>query len=521
MKKSLLYSLFAVAFTLPTTANAQPACTKTIYNCNANLTEEQFADSNITIIINKPYAKPSALDIAPDASYASDCPETSACSKNGASLIVDIYFPKASVHNYNTCALPAIFLIHPGGFSDCSNKDQGGMAVYAAEFAKRGFVVFNVEYRRGHLLDPNAAYKSASNILSMYHAFQDLRGAIRSAIQMQQDGSFSNFKFDTAFIFLGGAGTTLMNTAYYNQKMMDEIMPGAKQALGPVNADYYYGDTALKFTIKGVLNLWGSMIATLKKSFLNYFLQQKETMAPLISFHGVLDTYSHYNEELIRFSQWPYNRDSICLLTGANTFVLKDDNGASPDLKTYGSQNIYDYFVKTFKIPAELYLDCHMHHGLDDNTGFGTGTTDIPEVQKYIVQRAVTFFQAVVNIRASQLNTTRFVDCENFRFGCAARNNNNACSNKDSCASLAAAKGFDQGKGILFTIYKTNNNSLSIHFASAGKRNISIYTFNGELVKSFNTQKAAEDISLPSSSEEIYFIKIREDDTEVSKTIML
>lgn len=490
-------------------AKGQSACSKTIFNCNADLTQEQFPESSINVIINISYAKPGATSIAPDASYVNECWQGIACRKDGSNLKFDVYYPSSEVHNYSQCKLPVIFLIHPGGFSECSSKDQPGIVLYSKELAKRGFVVFNTEYRVGHKLDPDLSRKSASYILSMYRGFQDLRGAIRSAIAMQAQGLFTSFSFDTAYIFLGGAGTVPMNTAYYNQQMMDEIVPELKTSLGPLNANYYFGDTTVKYRISGVMNLWGSAMASLNNNFAQHFLNKE--IAPLISFHGVLDENSRYDFENILFSKAPYHADSTCLENNAPALILEKGNDNRIDMKTYGSQYIYDFFKNNLRIPTELYLDCHMHHGLDDNSGFGIGTTDIPTVQKYIIQRVVSFFQAVVSGRASRLKTTRFVNCENYRYGCTTRDNHNYC-NKDSICPLEDSYTTVIEKQLhavpFFTVVHHEKNTIRITQEYPQQATLLIYDYYGILKDKVSTQNKDTYIRLTPSAGNIYIIQM-------------
>ncbi len=79
-----------------------------------------------------------------------------------------------------------------------------------------------------------------------------------------------------------------------------------------------------------------------------------------------------------------------------------------------------------------------MGHGLDkDCTGvgcytseFGTGLGTLNDVVIYIVQRAATFFQAVINNKTGNLTRKIFVECENKRKKCSGTNtnDNNDCT---------------------------------------------------------------------------------------------
>ena len=71
-----------------------------------------------------------------------------------------------------------------------------------------------------------------------------------------------------------------------------------------------------------------------------------------------------------------------------------------------------------------------MKHGLNNTSNFGTDinvqnnkTLIIP----YLVERAASFFQAVTNNIATNLQDTKFVDCENYRYGCSVVSNHANC----------------------------------------------------------------------------------------------
>lgn len=103
-----------------------------------------------------------------------------------------------------------------------------------------------------------------------------------------------------------------------------------------------------------------------------------------------------------------------------------------------GSQNIYE-MLRRKQVFTEFYLDIQMKHGLTKPpytianpfvSNFGTSANDITSANLYIVQRACTFFQAVMNnptFAAAHIKTTKFVECENYRNTCDTTNYNNSC----------------------------------------------------------------------------------------------
>ena len=420
----------------------------TIFNCNLDLRASVFS---IDSQMNVNYAKhnPAFSDVE----YFADCNGfvSTYCKADTSLLFYNVYYPKN--HNYNSSKLPAVIVFHSGAFSDCSPLDSTTESnKICREFAKRGFVAFNVSYRTGTMIDfIDRKYISSQQVLAVYRAVQDARGSVRSIIKRETKRKQFNdpYSFDTSNIFLAGqsAGSSIvLNLAYYQtQAMIDSASSGAGAVLGSINADYYYGDSTIQYQkkIKGVMNMWGNVFLPL--STLPHptdFFAANINNPPLISFHGLLDSIAPYGITDIyyapnNFLHSTFNSETHCLVSGNRYRLYPKTPG--PDMYASGSYNIYN-FLKQKKIPAELYLDCQMGHGLDDTkdpllfkSDFGTGITRHDSVNVYMVQRASVFFQAVVNNIAKDLGTSKFTECENKRFGCSTKNDNNGCSNKDSC----------------------------------------------------------------------------------------
>ncbi len=398
-----------------------------------------------------------------DPEYSNDCgidTNYDICLTNAADeLKYQVYFPDNSVYTkaqYNSCPLPVVILFHPGGFSVCSeafgknayDTVTAQMPKYCMDFARRGYVAINVEYRRGQLPEPEKYY-SVQQVLIYYMAFQDGRGMLRTAIHNQRNATSNDkFQIDTNWIFVGGAsaGAAIsLHLGYYpTQEMNDEIFPGLRTNMGTLNQDYYVGDTTIEYfsKIKGVMSLWGNGFLPLAyNDEPDSFFENNDNFPALIAFHGLLDDVAAYRKEDVFFTnQTTPNRKSVntCLRNGG-TYTLP---GIPPtkDLLTIGPDLIYQYFGNLLNM--EYYLDCNMPHGLDSGctgtpctykTEFGTGLTSRDAVVRYIVQRSATYFQAVINDIAASLNDSKFVNCENYRSGCSTTDNNAGCTNNDSC----------------------------------------------------------------------------------------
>lgn len=214
------------------------------------------------------------------------CDDTNNHITDESALRYLAYFPlKASTefpngHDYGTKPLPCVAFFHAGGFQECADFEGGVLATMSKSFARKGFIAITVEYRAGRRKDDvDPSRTSAQQHIAPYRAIQDARGALRSIMKRntvaegQHNGSFI---INPDQFFIGGmsAGsiTALGATYYRNQSMINQAFPTTsasltiEQALGNIDADYYYGDLPnpptipnYRPTIRGVLNCWGGI----------------------------------------------------------------------------------------------------------------------------------------------------------------------------------------------------------------------------------------------------------------------
>jgi hypothetical protein len=504
--------------------NVKAQCENTIFNCSANLTREQFSDKQIIISLNNSYSGSSAKQY--DVNYydkkdpfLTDCgtPSKYECSADGAVLTYDVYYPNKMIYTcYKTQPLPVIFLFPGGGFSDCID-DSEGTADYCMAFAKRGFVAINVNYRKGRIKDPTEAM-SASWLLAMYRAFQDGRGAIRTVIA--RNDTNSNYIIDTNNIFIGGVsagGEIALNIAYTpNEIQNEQIFPGVKDVLGPIDDDIYAGKSSIHFAIKGVLNLWSAAFLTASKKPADV-LRQNAFNPPLIAFHGVEDLTLYSNTTKVPLSKKaPYNSETKCLLKDSSkSFQTYKLPSGMRTLYQTGSSGLYDIFTKqlTLAVPAELYLDSDMGHGLGirSDFGFGDGRIDRNSLKVYIVQRAATFFQAVVNGKAGLLRTTKFEDCVNYRIK-ACKNINlkdtNSCSIRSSLTqSSSELNMYKNDRRGLYKLMQLNK-IIYLRFETPGNASITMYNMNGTAVKKMNSNFSDAVMNCNELSSGVYIVMV-------------
>ena len=454
MKTIWLALLFSLNFCM---LQAQsPLADSTPAKCKWNLTGTIY---DTFYVQSRSYAKTNFPSNFQDVSYAGDstnnCHPVSYCSGADSALVYDVYYPD---YSYNNLKLPCVILLHAGGFSECTDLQLPEIKKICGHFARRGFIVFNVEYRRGSIGDDNKKYESVQQVLSQYRAYQDARGAIRSIIKRQRKHniwSVDHYQIDTTKIFVGGmsaGAVAALNAAWYTDSMVYAIFPspaGAptiKDALGSINANFYYGDTTINYQqgIIGAISMWGGirMPQSVAGNQSAFFVNAHRT--PFIAFHGVKDKTIPYfiNPAQDIYLSPPthagFYTESTCVI---NAYSVDGDRDAAKLIVGSGLNmyNIWNTLDTTML--KELYPDCQMKHGLDKDcptcnfhSEFGTGLMSIDSVGIYMVQRAATLFQNIM--AGKQPNEigppSIFTECENTRVRCAGPPDPQ-CNNTDGC----------------------------------------------------------------------------------------
>jgi len=513
----------------------------------ANLINEVYSDSQIikpNSTNNPPvnYAKPGIQIL--DVKYIKDslsgggknhgCNTVNNCTDGSANLVYEVYYPNITYSD--TKKLSAFIFFHDGGFSDCTNFHSTATQTYCIEFAKRGFVVFNVEYRKGKVEDSIGKYTSASRFLALYRSIQDARGAIRTIVSRELS-KVTPYRINVHRIFLGGpsSGAVMALLAgCYNSTMINQIFPNVSSRLGAIDINNYLGNASKSsYTIKGILSLWGEAYVPL--SFASNpagFFSQNSKRPSLISFHGGSDPVVKIDSGSLFFSPSisSYNSESLC---ANGTYKLPDNGANKGDLKSYGSRGLYNIFKTSLGIKCELYTDCDMAHSLNESTsdfGLANGNASAvtnKQVQIYIVQRAATFFQYLVNASfPSTLRHTKFVDCLNTRFGCNS-DSGTTCSETATCNTSRISSINDQQKlpakketNKLFTVTEINK-TIYIKFYKPENSKIFLFNINGVPVKNLQTSGSQVVLAGTDLSSGVYLLKvIQGTQTQVTKIIL-
>ncbi len=445
-------------------------CDTANLDSSLDLTEAIFNDIHIDTLS---YAKNPLPSLFRDVKYVGDAygkppgcdpPEADECLNDGSTLKYYAYYPKD--HNYAACPLRAIILAHAGGFAECSSLDLPGINNISLFLAQRGFVVFNVEYRRGVMLDSaNLSNTSVQQYKAPYLAEQDIKGFFRSMIKRERNKSQFNdyWRIDTNNIYMGGMSAgdyAILNVAWYSDSMNNALYAppitsgNIQYALGSPDVDFYYGEPDLDFysyyqpKIKAVLSMWGAI--PMPYNTYNKLNQQPSFFAnahltPAILFHGYMDYVFPLIDSMpysqnVNLSPPPqngkkdYNSTDFCIRNDKGSFSVNPYSD-TPDIINGSSYNMYR-ILKFYNKTCEIYVDCSMGHGLDkDGIGyssdFGTGDTSQIQTELYMAQRFAIFIQKKIHPPSNYGNTI-FVDCENTSKNC---NTNTNCTNR-SCGEL-------------------------------------------------------------------------------------
>ncbi|MBS0011350.1 MAG: prolyl oligopeptidase family serine peptidase [Bacteroidales bacterium] len=197
-------------------------------------------------------------------------------------LDLDIYSPKKMIDSLNK--RPLIMLIHGG-----SSGDKSKMERYCPLFAQRGFVVANINRRMGK--KKGSGYSEI--LVEAYRIVQDAHAALRFLSNHAQD-----YGIDTGAVFIGGVSAgalTSTGIAYMNQQDFDHQYPKVTGLLRRM--DNSTNEISAKFTIRGVINMWGQIADT-------SFISKEEAIGiPMIIFHSTADSSLSPYEKAIELAK--------------------------------------------------------------------------------------------------------------------------------------------------------------------------------------------------------------------------
>lgn len=192
-----------------------------------------------------------------------------------ASLKLDIYMPNQLV-NYQR---PAILVLHGGGFL-FGNKEDSIVVALSQFYARRGYVVYNANYRTG-MTTPNQINAGKA----YYRAIQDAKSCVRYIRKTGVD-----IGVDTSQIFITGVSAgalTSIGTAYLDQNEIPSFINYSTLGL----LDDASGNIGYSSNVKAVVSISGGVYDTT-----TIFDNETE---PLYSFHGTADGVIPYYSGLV------------------------------------------------------------------------------------------------------------------------------------------------------------------------------------------------------------------------------
>lgn len=129
-------------------------------------------------------------------------------------------------------------------------------------------------------------------------------------------------------------------------------------------------------------------------------------------------------------------KKNFCLVN-AGSFKIRNSN--NPVVKQGSAYNLYNNILKELNRFTELYEDSNAGHGLGGGVNYGfTGSFTQQDLVRYIVVRAVVFFQTIMSFQLSNPTTfppfgyrsnSYFKDCINNRI-CSNPNSDYTCLEK-------------------------------------------------------------------------------------------
>jgi hypothetical protein len=196
-------------------------------------------------------------------------------------LLMDVYYPSPAIDEVEE--RPFILNIHGGGFIA---GDKNELTFQSVEFAKRGFVVANINYRLGWNCDNVLCINCFSSNMqkAIYCAVQDARAALRYCVD-----NATEWGIDTDWIFVNGqsAGSiTGLHTTFWNQQEADaQVADGFSAEVGLLDAAG--NNSTSTYSVKGLVNQCGAMAERAD--------MDDQPSIPVISFHDGNDCVVPYN----------------------------------------------------------------------------------------------------------------------------------------------------------------------------------------------------------------------------------
>jgi alpha/beta superfamily hydrolase len=410
---------------------------------------------------------------------------------NPVTLTMDIYKPKAD----SNCLRPVVVLVHGGAWIGGSKNDVD-LVVMSREFAKRGWVVANINYRLGthkasnyvmyalcntNLSQPCAYIADSAEVLrANFRGMQDAKGAIRF---MKNRNSIDSSDVNNVFIAGESAGGFISLAAAFSDQASEKPaacfaianapVPSASLAtygcisnqnslarpdLGSIDGNLHLG--IFDASVKGVGNIFGAVFD------LNVFQQASGNSPAVYLFHQGSDVVVNYNYgKILGRTSWEcYAQTNLCQTYYFYPFA-------------YGSEGIRQHFVSLGSATPSYTADIVYNYNYLNNC-FSNG---------HSIDNFSQRFQSMVDLFAGQINLSGNLPP-------------NACSTADlTYVDETFAK----------SIYPNPvQDELTIKFPLASTLNLfQIYDATGRCILSRNIETKKNQINVSELSPGIYFLR--------------
>lgn len=195
-------------------------------------------------------------------------------------LLLDVYAPLDEVDPI--ASRPAIVYIHGGGFHAGSKSNQKGRD-WAIAFARRGYVVFAIDYRIGWPAVDSCAADTALYMQAVYRATQDTRAALRWIL-----ATGSEWRIDPDAIFLLGTSAGSGASMFGAYSTEGDLAAYLSEGLGPLDGS---GNTYTETPpIAGILT---------KSAAIDDLAVLSRKEIPHLMFHGTCDLTVPYTNGAI------------------------------------------------------------------------------------------------------------------------------------------------------------------------------------------------------------------------------
>ncbi len=431
-------------------------------------------------------------------------------------LLMDVYTPDGDTEVIR----PLIILNHAGSFLPkglntlpFGHRKDSSLVEMCTQFAKRGWVAVSMSYRLGwNPLAPNQEGKAGTIMNAVYRSAQDARTCVRF---FQDDAANANvYMVDTTKITVGGSnsgGYTALAVAYLDKveeinlfkfqdsegnSFVNQAVTGGFYGEGGMLGVNNHSNPGHNSEIQLVLNFGGAIADT---------SWMEEGDIPVVTLHGVADVTTPYETAVV-----------IVLGTGDPIVEVSGSHDIARYANTLGLNQ--EFIDAGFDDPYTLVAQSRTaYEGLLPFPGPADGLEPwawYDPDDPYIDNDApgATGFGSRANPYASKPKALAFIDTIMGYF----------------VPRAVVALGLETGVGIgtsrseeFLHIYPNPTNDIvTIQTNDPGLYSIEITSLNGQLIYSFISNRASQQVNLSPYPKGVYFVTVKSNISTITKKIV-